>query len=177
MTSALEVVFTPVEVRTRKGRTLEVREYDTDDFGALVEMYKRFAPKRVAQGLPPPGTRRIARWLDRLQCQSRALVAVADRRVVGHALLCPISDAEVEFAVFVHQDFRREGLGTALAFRAVCLAERMGFARLVLTTQISNLVAIHVYRKVGFEIVSTYDDEVEMKLELVLERGALSRAA
>ena len=88
--------FPPKEIRTRDGRTLLVRVFDLDDFAALVEMYKGFEPKRVAQGLPPPDVPRIAQWLDRLQTKSRSLLAWDGKRVVGHVILCPISDASVE---------------------------------------------------------------------------------
>jgi hypothetical protein len=54
MSALADALFLPVEVRTRDGRTLPVRVSDLDDFAALVEMYKGFEPKRVAQGVPPP---------------------------------------------------------------------------------------------------------------------------
>src|SRR5574337_2019869 len=101
MASAPEIVFQPTEVRTRKGRILRVREYNHENFGALVEMYKGFEPKRVAQGLPPPDVPRIAHWLDRLQQKSRALLAFDGNRIVAHAILCPISQVAAEFKIFV----------------------------------------------------------------------------
>lgn len=177
MTSAPETVFKPMEVRTRKGRTLEVREYSFDNFGALVEMHKRFTPKRVAQGLPPPDVPRIAHWLDQLQHKSRSLLAVEGTRVVAHALLCPISDAAVEFTIFVHQDFRGEGLGTALTRLAMDYAARMGFAQVFLTTELSNFPALRLYRKLGFQITSSFGDECEMKLDLAASQPGQAVAA
>ena len=124
MTSTSEGRFTPVEIRTAKGRTFRVREYTLDDFKGLVEMYKGFEPKRVAQGLPPPDVRRIAHWLDQLQNKSRSLLALCGKRIVAQAILCPISDASMEFTVFVHQDLRGAGLGTALASLATEFAHK-----------------------------------------------------
>jgi ribosomal protein S18 acetylase RimI-like enzyme len=177
MTSAPEVVFQPLEVQTRLGRTLWAREYTVDDFGALVEMYKGFEPKRVAQGLPPPDVPRIARWLDELQRKSRALLALDGPRIVGHALLCPISDATVEFTIFVHQDYREKGLGTELTRLAIGHAREMGFAEISLTTELTNFPALRLYRKVGFEILSSYGDECEMHLRIAARRAARPRAA
>lgn len=164
MTKPLEAAFSPADVKTRKGRTFWVRQYTVDDFEALVEMYKRFKPKRVAQGLPPPDLRRIAHWLDRLQHKSAALVALDGKKIVGHAILCPISDASVEFTVFVHHDFRREGLGAALTRLAMDLARQAGFAELFLTTELSNLAALRLYNRAGFKIISRFGNECEMKL-------------
>jgi RimJ/RimL family protein N-acetyltransferase len=177
MASAAEVIFPPLEVRTRQGRTLVAREYSFDDFGALVEMYSRFEPKRIAQGLPPPDVPRIARWLDQLQHKSRAILALRGQRAVGHALLCPISDAAVEFTVFVHQDFRGEGLGTELTRLMVAFAAEMGFAEVFLTTELSNLPALRLYRKAGFQTQSVCGGECELRLRIGDMRSAGKQAA
>jgi RimJ/RimL family protein N-acetyltransferase len=172
-----EAAFEPVEIHTRTGSALQVREYASDDLPPLVEMYKGFEPKRIAQGLPPPDVPRIAQWLDRLQQKSRALLAWDASRVVAHAILCPISKAAVEFTVFVHQDYRRAGLGTAMTRLAVAFAERCGFAEVFLTTELSNLAALRVYRRVGFQRTSSFGDECEMKLVIAASSSPRARAA
>jgi len=177
MASAAETVFKPAEVRTRKGRRLEVREYSLDDFGALVEMYKHFEPKRVAQGLPPPDVPRTAHWLDGLQSKSRALLAWEEKCVVGHAILCPISPLMVEFTIFVRQELRQEGLGTALSRLTLDFAHRMGFTQIYLTTEMSNFPALCLFRKLGFQFTSRDADECEMKLDLAPDASSLLKAA
>ena len=158
-----EVAFNPVPVHTRKGRELEVRPFGRDDFGALVQMYKAFEPKRVAQGLPPPDVPRIAHWLDRLQQKSQALLAWHDGKVVAHTILCPMKAGCVEFTIFVHQDYREEGLGTALSRLTLDWALQMGFGQAYLTTELTNFRALRLFRKLGFQTTSSYGDEVEMK--------------
>jgi len=166
MTSAIEVGFKSVSVETCKGRELAVRPFDRENFGALVQMYKGFEPKRVAQGLPPPDVPRIAHWLDRLEQKSVALLAWEGSKVVAHTILCPMPANSVEFTIFVHQDYREEGLGTALSRRTLAWASQMGFAHVYLTTEISNFRALGLFRKLGFQTTSSYGDEVEMKLDL-----------
>ena len=161
-----ETRFESIEISTRGGVTLLAREATLEDFPSLVAMYKRFEPKRVAQGLPPPDVPRIALWLDQLHRKARSLVAFAGERAVAHAILCPISDAAVEFTIFVHQDYRCVGLGTALTRLAVAFADRCGFAEVFLVTELSNLAALRVYRRVGFQATSSFGDECEMKLTL-----------
>ncbi len=177
MASDADVLFKPVEISCRDGRRIEVREYAFDDFASLVEMYKSFEPKRVAQGLPPPDTPRIANWLDRLQHKSRSLVAFDDARIVGHVVLCPISDASVEYTIFVHQDYRRQGLGTSLTHLALEFVQQMGFAEVFLCTEVSNHPAMCLYRKVGFQTTSVYGDECEMRISVTARGSALPRAA
>jgi len=167
MTSLSEVVLTPTRVRTKKGRELGVRSFNREDFGALVQMYKVFQPKRVAQGIPPPDVPRIAHWLDRLEQKSQSLLAWEGNKVIAHTILCPMPADSVEFTIFVHQDFREEGLGTALSRLTLDWAMQMGFAHAYLTTETSNFRALRLFRKLGFQTTSSYGDEVEMKLDLL----------
>lgn len=166
MPSTLDVAFKAVAVETHKGRELEVRSFAREDFGALVQMYKSFEPKRVAQGLPPPDVPRIAHWLDRLEQKSQALLAWKDAKVVAHTILCAMPSGSVEFTIFVHQDYREEGLGTVISRLTLAWAQRMGFTHGYLTTETSNFRALRLFRKLGFQTTSSYGDEVEMKLDL-----------
>lgn len=177
MTMPLDPQFTPVDIQARSGKTFQVREYTLQDFRPLAEMYKSFEPKRVAQGLPPPDLPRIAQWLDRLQQKSRALLIWDGQRVVAHAILCPISDAAVEFTIFVHQAYRCMGLGTGLTRVAVAFCRQCGFAEVMLTTELSNLAALRVYRRVGFLVTSSFGDECEMKLVIAGNQSGESQAA
>ena len=161
-----ELPFKPVVVATRKVRELQVRQFAPDDFGALVQMYKAFEPKRVAQGLPPPDVPRIAHWLDQLQQKSDGLLAWDGGKVVAHTILCPMQAGAVEFTIFVHQDYREEGLGTVISRHTLAWAREMGFFQIYLTTEISNFRALRLFRKLGFKTTSSYGDEVEMKLSL-----------
>jgi RimJ/RimL family protein N-acetyltransferase len=172
MTTAGEAGFKPTEVRTRKGRTLTVRVYGSEDFGTLVEMYASFEPKRVAQGLPPPDVPRIARWLDQLQNSSHALLALDGKKIVAHTLLCPIRQDKVEFTIFVLQDYREEGLGTRLSELTLGWAFEMGFTKVFLTTELSNYRAVGLFRKLGFRTLSSYGDECEMRLDLAADSKA-----
>jgi ribosomal protein S18 acetylase RimI-like enzyme len=172
-----EAAFEAVEIQTRAGRAVHVREYTGDDFRPLVDMYKGFEPKRTAQGLPPPDVPRIEQWLNRLGQESRALLAWDGPTVAAHVLLCPISETAVEFSIFVHQDYRRIGLGTALTRLAVAFAGRCGFSEVLLTTEVSNLAALRVYRHVGFEVTGSFGDECEMKLMIAGRSASQARAA
>ncbi len=131
-------------------------------------MYKGFEPKRVAQGLPPPDVPRIALWIDQLEQKSYALLAWDASRVVAHTILCPMPGSAVEFTVFVHQDYRDEGLGTAVSRLTLEWASQMAYAEAYLTTEISNFRALRLFRKLGFQTTTSYGDEVEMKVHLSL---------
>ena len=159
-------MFKSVPVETHKGRALKISAFTREDFGALVQMYKGFEPKRVAQGLPPPDVPRIAHWLDRLEQKSQALLAWDGSKVVAHTILCPMPGSTVEFTIFVHQDYREDGLGTIISRLTLAWAQQMGFTHAYLTTEISNFRALRLFRRLGFQTTSNYGDELEMKLAL-----------
>jgi len=172
MTGASEVVFKPAEVRTRKGRALTVRAYSGEDFEPLVEMYAGFEPKRVAQGLPPPDVQRITHWLQQLQGKSHSLLAFDGKKIVAHTILCPIREGEVEFTIFVHQDYREETLGTTMSELTLAWSLDKGFSKVFLTTEFSNYRAIGLFRKLGFHTSSSYGDECEMVIDLPVDSKA-----
>ena len=172
-----DVAFQSAMVVLRDGREVAVREYTFEDFAALVEMYKDFEPKRVAQGLPPPDTPRIANWLDRLQHKSRSILACDGRQIVGHVILCPISRASVEYTIFVHQDYRCQGLGEQLTRLALGFAVKMGFADVVLSTELTNHPAMCLYRKLGFQTTSVSGGECEMQIAVLVAGDVLPHAA
>lgn len=172
-----ETPFIPVQIRSAAGSIFTVRKLELADFAALVQMYKTFEPKRIAQGLPPPEVRRIAHWLAKLQEKSRALLAVEADRVVAHAILCPISEASAEYTIFVHQDFRRQGVGTAVSRLAIEWAMQSGFAELFISTELSNAAALRLYQKAGFRITNSFDRECELKLVAIPAWQAAKRAA
>jgi RimJ/RimL family protein N-acetyltransferase len=170
-----EILFRPAQARTRKGRALEVRSYSCDDFATLVEMYSSFEPKRVAQGLPPPDVPRITGWLEQLQKKSYQLLAFDGKKIAAHTILCPIRQPEIEFTIFVHQDYREETLGTAMTELTLAWSLELGFSKVLLTTEFSNYRAIGLFRKLGFRTSSSYGDECEMVVDL--SAGSKAKAA
>ena len=177
VSTVLDIGFKSATVLTRKGRELVMRQFTGKDFEALVRMYKSFEPKRVAQGIPPPDVPRIAHWIDRLAQKSEALLAWKDNLVVAHTVLCPMPDGAVEFTIFVHQDYREEGLGTVLSRQTLAWASEMAFGHAYLTTEVSNFRALRLFRKLGFQTTSSYGDEIEMKLDLATLGCESPRAA
>lgn len=159
----------PTTVRDRAGRTFPVRRYTEADGPALVAFYEQFEPKRAAQGLPPQGTARIERWLHQvLPVGVHLLMRPADA-VVGHAFLVPMRHpTTAEYAVFLHQDYRGQGLGTELNAVAANVARASGFQRLWLSVAPHNRAAIGSYQHVGFRFRpgAALSSEAEMQLEL-----------
>jgi RimJ/RimL family protein N-acetyltransferase len=151
---------------SRTGLEIKVVEFRESRLDDLVQMYYEFEPKRAAQGLPPVGRERILAWLRHLQESGHNLLALWDDRVIGHSMLCPMEHRRAEFAIFLHQDFRNQGIGTGLTEVTLEYARLKGLRNIWLSVEVSNRSAIRVYKKHGFEVSGMFGPEQEMALDL-----------
>ena len=104
----------PATFVDKEGRVFSVRPRHHADRSLLERFYDSFEPKRAAQGLPPQGAARVARWLDTVLTQgTHLLVEDESGLVVGHAMLLPTDRAGVsEYAIFLDQGVRGRVVGT-----------------------------------------------------------------
>jgi len=149
---------------SKRGLEIEVVELTKSNFNQLVEMYDHFEPKRAAQGLPPTGRARIFSWLEDLQKNGNNLVALYQGRVIGHTMLCPVSPARAEFAIFIDQEYRNQGIGTKFTEVTLEFARGKGYRRIWLSVEMNNLSAIRVYKKLGFRMRDLFGPEQEMEI-------------
>ena len=163
-TKSQAVVLSTFE--SRVGLVIEVVEFCDNCFDELVEMYNNFEPKRAAQGLPPVGRERIVAWLRHLQKSGHNLVALWNGNVIGHSMLCPMERQRAEFAIFLHQDFRNQGIGTGLTQVTLNYARLKGLRNVWLLVEVNNHCAIRVYKKKGFQVSEMFGPEQEMALDL-----------
>lgn len=159
----------PAVRHDRTGEPFSVRPGEFADRPALLAFYVGFEPKRAAQGLPPAGADRVARWLDSVLPNGIHLVAFRDQRLIAHAFVLPTDRPGTgEYAVFLNAPERGRGVGTELNRLAITAAIDAGYQRLWLSAEPHNRAAIRSYEKVGFRYVpeSIYSTELEMELPL-----------
>lgn len=164
-------VFTllPAHLHDKEGRVFTVRALVPADRPALEAFYDAFDPKRAAQGLPPAGQARVARWLDQVTAKGTHLAVERGGHLVGHAMLLPTERPEVqEYAIFLAREVRGQGVGTQVNRLTVELARAMDVRRLWLSVEPHNRPAVRSYEKAGFQFVpaTIYSPEVEMELPL-----------
>jgi RimJ/RimL family protein N-acetyltransferase len=151
--------------RSKGGLEIQVVELSESRFEELVRMYEVFEPKRGAQGLPPAGRERIVAWLRNLQLHGHNLLAIADNCVIGHSMLCPVDDGRAEFAIFLDEGFRNQGIGTGLTKATLDYGRHLKFRGIWLSVETNNGCAIRVYRKTGFQLSALFGPEQEMALD------------
>jgi len=159
--------FSEVRVTDRKGEEYIIRLYDhTKDREKVIEMYETFNPELRCLGLPPTTRKGIENWIDYLASSGFGLVAERDGRIIGHVVIVPTEDKKnVDVTIFVHQDAQNRGVGQELMKRIIEYAKKAGYRGIMLVTERTNARAIHVYRKLGFEVVDPYF-EYDMYLDL-----------
>ena len=131
----------------------------------LKGMYDRFDPLGAALGLPPPNGEVRFEWiLTALGHKINVAAFSPDGKVVGHCFLAPDTPGSAELAIFVDQEFRRRGIGTALVKAALARASAAGLER-VWSTTVSR-VALHLQQKCGFRVTNFVFPGVELEIGL-----------
>jgi ribosomal protein S18 acetylase RimI-like enzyme len=128
---------------------VSVRRMNAEDQELLEQMYSH-APLGGTLGLPPPDPILRECWLEHLRLRIN-LVACIDGKMAGHLALLPTGGA-AEMIAYVHQDFRRKGVATALMKAAIEEAHAAGFSYIWLLVAKTNFAAQHFLRKRRFRI-------------------------
>jgi len=159
----------------KKGEPILITTLDDKRCQRLIEMYLAYEPRGSFQGLPPMGDEACKSWVQHMIGNGINLVALSfGEGVVGHMALFPINDRVCEMLVVVCPQFQNTGIGTELVRCSVQLSDEIGFEKIRLSVDSTNVRARHVYKKCGFEYLS-YEavGEVEMALDLKTHRDAL----
>lgn len=151
---------------TDDGEPMLVQAYEAAFRPSLGAMYDDLDTYSRTLGLPPSTRAEVEEWIDHLVAEGWNLVARHDGAVVGHLATVP-ADADVpEFVVFVHQDYRKRGVGRELLKHAIAHAADRGHDGLTLVTEAGNRAAIRAFRAVEFEISERLGLDLEMHLSV-----------
>jgi len=81
--------------------------------------------------------------------------------LAGHLALLAVDEDAAELMCFVHQNFRRQGVATALCRAALQEAKEAGYQRISVFLNTHNLGARHGLLRFGFEPVWEDLEEAE----------------
>ena len=82
------------------------------------------------------------------------------RKIVAVATLVRASRNEGEVAVLISDDCQGQGLGKELIARLVEVARDEGLGAVVASTMMENTGMCAVFRKLGFELTTDYEEEL-----------------
>jgi len=151
----------------KSGKPFEIGSSGVEDFPSLLEMYRIFYPKPASQGLPPEDPEICHNWVKTLFEVGENYLAWKGDNVIGHAALVPdVKGKSGEFVIFVDQNHRNLGIGTELTRFILERSRQFGFDSVWLTVNISNFIAVKLYRKFGFEYCDMDNSERIMRIKL-----------
>jgi diamine N-acetyltransferase len=146
----------PRRIIGKNGATLRLQRLPVAAHQRLVDMYLAFQPRNCFQGLPPLKDAVCIRWVEEMLRTGINVIAHDEQQgIVGHTALFPINPQKCEMLVVVCPGYQNLGVGTQLVQACIDLADELGFQRIWLPVDATNVRARHVYRKCGFEYVST----------------------
>ena len=136
------------------------------EFDLLLGMYDRFDPLGAALGLPPRTAAVRRSWIGDAVRQKLNVAAFSpEGEIVGHCFLASGDSGSAEMAVFVRQDSRMRGIGTALVKRALKWACAAGLRRVWGVTSFDNRAALRLLWRCGLR-AATVSSVIEMEVEL-----------
>ncbi len=153
-------------IKSKAGVDIEIMPYHEAYFPSLVRMYDTYEPLGSVQGLPPLDENQRHQWVQEMIANGMNFLALHDKNVIGHASLFSMPANWAEYFIFIHQDFQRQGIGTAVSDYVIAWAKCQNLSAIWLTVEKTNYIAISLYRKVGFKRVDITEDSWEMVLTL-----------
>lgn len=153
-------------IETSEGNKITLRPYEEIYFSSLVKMYDDYRPLASVQGLPPNEKVIRHKWVQDMISRGTNLLALNGERVIGQASFFSMPVNWVEFFIFIHQDFQRQGIGTAMTRYVIEWAKKEKMSAIWLSVERKNYVAVSLYRSVGFERFGSNGFELEMVFTL-----------
>jgi RimJ/RimL family protein N-acetyltransferase len=133
----------------------------------LVEMYDEFEPLGGAFGLPPFSADARREWIVFALAHELNIVAfAADGAAVGHCFLVADTSGTAEIAIFVRQEYRRQGIGRTLVRSALERAAAAGVRRVWSITSPENRAALRLQESCGFRVTKFEFPALELEIAL-----------
>jgi len=162
----------PQTIKSEKGHLINIIPYEEKYFTSLLHMYDTYSPLGSVQGLPPLDKNKRHQWVQDMISRGTNLLALYKDTVIGQASLFSMPVNWAEYFIFIHQDFQRIGIGTAISLYVIEWARQEKLSTIWLTVERKNYIAISLYRKVGFERIVSSGDCWEMILTISKELEA-----
>lgn len=169
--------------KLKDGREVIVRPLTVGDKDGLFQMFSSMSDEALKWSMAPYTMEVIERWISNIK-NLIALVAKWNNKIVGYAMIYkfphPRRKGVGDLAIYVHQDFHNVGLGTAMMKKLLQLAQKEGMHKIELYVVEDNKVAIHLYKKFGFEIEGVSKDSFfgsDGKYHNMIKMGLLLNSA
>lgn len=145
----------------KNGMKIEFRPCQSDDTEMLWEMFSTLSKNSISNLIPPFTRKRIENWTSKIDYE-KVLVIVAviekenKKQIIADASLMFNSNEDskhkAQLGIAVHDKYQNKGIGTALLKHLLNIAKMKKLKKIWLEVVTNNNIAIHIYKKVGFQI-------------------------
>jgi RimJ/RimL family protein N-acetyltransferase len=143
------------DIKLRDGRQVTLRFLNANDKNALFQMFSTMSAEALEWSMAPYTIEVIDRWIGNIP-HLIALVAEYNDKIVGYAVIYKYPHQRRrgigDLAIYLHQDFQKAGLGTAMTEKLLQLAKDEKMHKIELTLVADNEIAKNLYLKLGFKI-------------------------
>ncbi|MEM2928895.1 MAG: GNAT family N-acetyltransferase [Nitrososphaerota archaeon] len=143
------------KIKLKDSREVIIRFLTIEDKDELFHMFSSMSDKALKWSMAPYTIDVIKRWIDNIK-NSIPLVAEYGNRIIGYAAIYKIPHPRRkgvgDLIIYLHQDFHNIGLGTAMIEKLIQLAKNERMHKIELEVVADNKIAIHIYKKFGFQI-------------------------
>ena len=156
----------------KNGMKIRFRPELSSDTEMLWEMFSTLSEDSVSNLIPPFTRERIEGWTNNINYNEvLAIVAVigeeSEQKIIGDASLkfnqYEHSKHKAELGVAVHDEYQNMGIGTALVKHLLNIARMKKLRKVWLQVSADNTIAIHIYKKAGFQIEGRFCKERYIK--------------
>lgn len=150
------------------GKEVNFRPIQSGDTEMLWKMISALSEKSLSNLVPPFTRERIEGWTSNID-YDKVLTIVAvieeknEQRIIGSAALVfnkqEIFRHRAELNITVQDNYQNMGIGTAMLKHLLNIARMKTLRKVTLLCNTDNDRAVHVYKKLGFEIEGRFSKE------------------
>jgi GNAT superfamily N-acetyltransferase len=153
-------------IKSEKSHIIKIIPYEERYFTSLIHMYDTYKPLGSVQGLPPLDKEKRHQWVQDMISSGRNLLALYGDIIIGHASLFSMPVNWAEYFIFIHQDFQKQGIGTAITLYVIDWAQKENLSCIWVIVDRKNYLAISLCRNIGFKRIESSGSDWEMILTL-----------
>ena len=157
-------------IKSEKGHLISIIPYEEKYFTSLLHMYDTYSPLGSVQGLPPLDKNKRHQWVQDMISRGTNLLALYKDTVIGQASLFSMPVNWAEYFIFIHQDFQRQGIGTAITLYVKDWAKHENLSCIWVIVDRKNFLAISLCRNVGFRRIGSSGSDWEMILTITKDQ-------
>jgi L-amino acid N-acyltransferase YncA len=143
---------------------MEIRFATPSDAAAIREIYKpSVTDNAVSFEEAMPSVDEMRARIEKISAQYPYLVATENKKILGYAYANPFRERAsyrwcVEVTVYLHEDAKRKGVGTALYTHLHTLLKKQGYLNGLAGITLPNDASIRLHEKFGYTLLGVYQN-------------------